>query len=138
MNRSLFWNYVAHSLEDDLSDISKVYFESGGCFLVATDLSGKVVGCAGLEGKSLNSYEVRRVSVDGNCRGHGLGRRLMKRLEEECGKGTMTLGTTSIQYAAQALYQKTGYVVSKRLPLVNAGFLQYIYNLETCIYEKDH
>ena len=51
MNRRSFWNYVVHSLDDDLRDISKVYVESGGCILVATDFSGKVVGCAVLKAR---------------------------------------------------------------------------------------
>lgn len=138
-SRKLFHGYVNHSLQDDLSNIPQVYGSSNGCFLVATDdATGRIVGTVGGQGKGPDLFELRRMSVDANCQGQGLGRRLLQRLHQECKNGKITLSTTSIQYAAHALYRKNGYAMTKRMPLMGSGgYQQYLSNLEVYVFEKE-
>lgn len=135
--RSLFADYCQYSIKSDLSDIETVYINSGGCFLVATDSDGRIVGTVAGQPKGDQLYELRRMSVDKSMQGRGLGKRLVKHLEKECKTGRMILETTSVQYAAHALYSKQGYQLTKRVSLQPKLPFKYFSNLELYTFEKD-
>lgn len=137
-SRLQFASYIKECLQDDLSNIPNVYNrKQGGFFLVAIDDStGTIVGTVGLEPKGQDLYELRRMSVDAQYQGKGIGRRLLQRLDQECQKGKITLGTSKFMYAAQALYQRNGFVLTKRTPLVEKGIHKYFSNLELWSFEK--
>jgi ribosomal protein S18 acetylase RimI-like enzyme len=81
-----------------------------GLFLVAT-LHGRPVGCGAL--KLQASYgEIKRMWVDPACRGLGVGKRILGRLEEltrERGLGVVRLETNRALSEAQSLYRRYGY-----------------------------
>jgi GNAT superfamily N-acetyltransferase len=120
-SRQVFHGYVHHSLNSDLANIQSVYQTKGGCFLVATLNDDKVIGMVGGEFKEEETkdgtqrvYELRRMSVDPNIRGRGVGKRLIRRLEEDLEQLSKIFFTCSnIQYPAHALYKGQGFQFMK-------------------------
>lgn len=84
----------------------------GGVFVVAhTD--GRAVACGGVQTIGDGVGEIKRMWVDGSCRGLGLGRRLLGELEERSralGHGVVRLDTNSVLTEAVAMYRGAGYV----------------------------
>jgi GNAT superfamily N-acetyltransferase len=104
-----FQGYVQNSVDTDLSNISSVYQKDGGCFLVAT-VNERVVGIVGGEFKEEKDgkrvYELRRMSVDSQIRGRGIGKRLIRRLEKELDRlTTIFLTCSNLQPPAHVLYK---------------------------------
>ena len=86
-------------------------FVSGGEFLVAFEESSPV-GCGVWQVMSPGIAEIRHVWISPDCRGLGLGRRLLSRLESgavEHGIRTLRLGTHTALPEAAALYRSSGY-----------------------------
>ncbi len=82
-----------------------------GVFLLAR-VDDAVVGCGGLRTLGAEVAEVKRMWVDPNWRGLGLGRRLLARLEEAArgtGHRRVRLDTASELSEAIALYSAAGY-----------------------------
>ena len=84
------------------------------------------VGIAALKPHDQNSYEVKRVFVREDCRGRGLSKLLMKKLEEkavEYGAGFLILETSATFTEARNLYQSIGYQVIENFgPYVGMSF----------------
>lgn len=73
----------------------------------------RAVGCAALRVDAAGYGEVKRMYVDETARGHGLGRRLLERLEAEARAAGLTelrLETGARSGAAIALYRAAGFV----------------------------
>lgn len=73
---------------------------------------GRPVACGGLQRIAPHVDEVKRMWVDGSCRGTGLGRRLLRHLEAlalERGSAVVRLDTNGGLTAAIAMYGKAGY-----------------------------
>ncbi|GIF21169.1 ribosomal protein S18 acetylase RimI-like enzyme [Actinoplanes tereljensis] len=84
---------------------------SGGEFLVATE-DGAAVGCGAWQVLEPGVAEIRHLWVGPECRGLGLGRRLLSRLEQgaaEQGIRVFRLGTHLSLAEAAALYRSSGY-----------------------------
>jgi ribosomal protein S18 acetylase RimI-like enzyme len=117
-SRKGFHGYVQQSIQTDLSSIPSVYQTNGGNFSVAADSQNQILGMVGGEFKEDNdggkTYELRRMSVDPRARGQGLAKRLVQQLENELDNlSTFFLTCTSIQYAANRLYQSQGFRLTK-------------------------
>ena len=87
------------------------YVAPGGAFLVAYD-DGEPVACAGLRRLPDGTGEVKRMYVVPDARGHGLGRRMLERLEHEAsglGYTRLRLDTSSQLTEAKELYRTAGY-----------------------------
>jgi GNAT superfamily N-acetyltransferase len=130
--KSKFGMYIQRSIDDDLSMISAVYNNGKGCFLVAVEKQSnnnntgkdKIVGIIGGHDRQDGVVEIRRMSVSYASQGVGLGRKLIKRLEEECRPAKMFLTCTSMQYAAHRLYSKAGFVLQDTFtPGITASWL---------------
>jgi GNAT superfamily N-acetyltransferase len=85
--------------------------------LVVAKQGDRVVGCAGLrfEGHDVpaGAGEIKRMWVDPDVRGHGLGTRLLARLTElarEAGLRRLVLDTADDLLEARALYAREGFV----------------------------
>ncbi|MEO9326150.1 GNAT family N-acetyltransferase [Nocardioides sp. C4-1] len=73
---------------------------------------GRPVACGGLQRIAPGVDEVKRMWVDGSCRGTGLGGRLLRHLETlaaERGSTAVRLDTNGGLTAAIAMYDKAGY-----------------------------
>src|SRR5579872_3077012 len=74
--RSVFEDYIARSLRDEIDRIPEYYAERAGRVLVA--LSGDtLVGMFGLEGLNGEAAELRRMYVRRDHRGRGIARRML-------------------------------------------------------------
>jgi len=133
-----FYGYVQGSIKDDLSKIQEVYIQPGGCFLVAVDSkNGNIVGCVAGEKKGDHKYELRRMSVSKQIQGRGLAKRLIRRLEQECGKkGMLFLTTSYVQYAAIGLYKKHGFQLKKTITY-QEGMFRFLSTFELYYFEKE-
>jgi GNAT superfamily N-acetyltransferase len=92
------------------ADVAR-YRRPEGAFLVALadDLP---VGCVALRALEPNVAEVKRLWVDAGMRGKGLGRRLMRAIEDHArsiGILRLQLDTNSALVAAVALYRREGW-----------------------------
>ena len=88
--------------------------QPGNCFLVASLSShpGKVVGCVAYKSFGSDTVEVNRMSVAGDARGLGLGRKLMEAVFERARKDGFSrvyLTTSNGQATAIRLYRKMGF-----------------------------
>jgi GNAT superfamily N-acetyltransferase len=82
-----------------------------GVFLVAV-VDSVAIACGGVQCLDERTAEIKRMWVDPERRGIGLGRRLLKRLEEEAqqlGRTRVVLDTNSSLTEAIALYGRAGY-----------------------------
>lgn len=87
-----------------------------GAFFVAY-LGGRAVGCGAVRLIDAGTAELKRMYVDPEIRGRGIGRRLVAGLEEEAtalGARSLVLETGTRQAAALALYERCGF---RRIPL---------------------
>jgi len=104
--------YIRHSLADDLADISASYFkEPGGHFWVA-EIDGQIKGIVGIQRRTREEAELRRMSVAADSRRHGIGGKLLETAEAFCwekGYQRIRLTTVSLLQSAIALYRKHGY-----------------------------
>lgn len=104
--------YIRHSLADDLADISASYFnEPGGHFWVA-EVDGQIKGMVGIQRRTQEEAELRRMSVAADSRRHGIGGKLLETAEAFCGrKGYCRIRLTSVSLLqpAIAMYRKYGY-----------------------------
>ncbi len=82
-----------------------------GTFLVARD-GGRAVGCGALRALDATSAEVKRMYVEPDQRGNGVGRAVLRRLEaaaRDMGVQHLVLETGVHQGAAIALYRSAGF-----------------------------
>jgi ribosomal protein S18 acetylase RimI-like enzyme len=82
-----------------------------GLFVLAT-LHGNPVGCGALKFHGSDPAELKRMWVDANARGLGIGRRLLAALEEHAasrGATAIHLETNETLVEAVALYRSAGY-----------------------------
>jgi len=82
-----------------------------GVFLVAR-LDGQAIGCGGLKSLDVTTGEIKRLWIAPEARGLGLGRRLVRLLEDHArgmGLNRVLLDTNRALTAARALYLGEGY-----------------------------
>ena len=84
----------------------------GGAFLLAY-LGNEPVGCGGFKRLSTDTAYLKRMWVDRDCRGHGLGLKLLDALERQAanlGYRKICLETHRSLAEAQNLYRRCGYI----------------------------
>lgn len=103
--------------DEELRDLPRSYVERGGAFWVAVEADSagaeRVVGTVGVARLSDRQLELRKMYLDPAARGRGLGQRLLDvalAWAETSGAAIVTLDTTHEMTAAQALYEKNGFV----------------------------
>jgi DNA-binding MarR family transcriptional regulator/RimJ/RimL family protein N-acetyltransferase len=87
-----------------------------GCFLVAR-VDEDVVACGGVQRHSARVGEVKRMWVDPDWRGCGLGVRMLEALEDAAhglGYGEVYLDTNATLVEAIAMYERSGYRTIER------------------------
>lgn len=101
------------STDNDLSDIEKYYFNNGGMFEVLIHSeSRQIVGTVGLWHIDDGNVELRKMYLDKNFRGKGLGRFLLEHAIESArilGFKRIVLETASVLKEAIALYAQYGF-----------------------------
>lgn len=96
-----------------------------GAWLVVY-LDGRPVGCGGVQAVEEEVCEVRRLFLDRSARGLGIGRVLLRSLEEQArhlGYGRIRLTTGDAQPEALALFVSSGYMEIP--PFTDGAFTRY-------------
>lgn len=96
----------------DLDDIEQSYFARGGTFRVLEDDDGSIVGAYGLHPMEERTCELRKMYLRRECRGQGLGKRLLDEALAESrrlGFARVVLETASVLKEAIALYERYGF-----------------------------
>ncbi|XP_060043072.1 putative N-acetyltransferase 8B [Erinaceus europaeus] len=112
-----YTQFIAMSLNTDMSDITKNYFsERGSCFWVA-ESEGQVVGMVGAlpvkePAAREKQLELLHMSVASEYRGQGIAKALVRtvlQFGQDQGYSAVVLSTSEIQYSAIGLYQSMGF-----------------------------
>lgn len=100
---------------DALAGDAPAFRPPGGAFVLATT-QGDVVGCGGVQQLDA-AGEIKRMWIDPDLRGFGIGKRLLEHLESVCrdlGHLTVRLDTNSELIEAIAMYEAAGYTPIER------------------------
>lgn len=134
-----FQSYIETAIRDELGRVEEYYFRRDGqSFWVVDD--PRVVGMVGVERRSAECAELRRMAVEKNHRRKGIGRQLLGIAEAFCrdaGYRKLILSTSELQAAARQLYESSGYRLvreERAAPAshksVGAGLTRYHYEKE--------
>jgi GNAT superfamily N-acetyltransferase len=107
-----FASYVERALRDEINIIDNFYHSRRRNGFWVLQLKDAVIGFFGLERRTAESVELRRMYLDREYRGQGLAQRLLARAEVEAvrlGYARMVLSTAEIQRSALAFYRRTGF-----------------------------
>ena len=128
--KSINIDLAFQSFDDELKDVSKKYGPSaGGSLLLAKD-GEQIIGCVALRKIDENICEMKRLYVQPEAKGKGLGRKLAEAIIEQAknmGYSFMRLDTLKTMKPAVTLYQSLGfYPIDPYIfnPLENALFLE--------------
>ena len=108
--------YFPGKWNDDLNDIQNHYLQNGGEFLVGT-LDGKIVAMGAFRKKSATMAEIKRMRVLPEYQRTGFGQMILTQLEAKAmqfGYRELCLDTTTLQTAAQKMYEKNGFIATGR------------------------
>ena len=100
--------HVEHSLVPDAGEFSP----PTGLFVVAR-LRGRPIGCGALKLRGKGPADIKRMWVDREARGLGVGRRLLEELESHArrlGAASVQLETNQALHEAISLYRGAGYI----------------------------
>lgn len=104
--------YIRQAIDEEIGQIGEYYSrEKGNAFFVA-ELGNTLAGMFGLERKSQDAVELRRMYVRAQFRRRGLARTFLTyavRLARDMNRKKLTLSTAEIQSAALALYRSAGF-----------------------------
>lgn len=112
----LYWTVKKQQLKTvshHLNDVKGNYIENERSNLWVAEFAGRIIGCVAVAETSRSVAVLRSMSVDQSYQGLGVGKRLLEVLIAFCkehGYEEVKLGTTEFQKAAQALYEKYGFV----------------------------
>jgi ribosomal protein S18 acetylase RimI-like enzyme len=108
--------YFPGKWNDDIDDIQNHYLNNGGEFLIGT-LDGKIVCMGAFRKKSDTLAEIKRMRVLPEYQRRGLGQAILNQLEAKAillGYRELCLDTTTLQIAAQKMYEKNGFTEVRR------------------------
>jgi GNAT superfamily N-acetyltransferase len=110
--RERFEEYITTSINGELSQLRDIFSEAKrNAFWVVT-IDGQIVGMFGIESRSEDSTELRRMYLDRAYRGRGIAQHMLQYAEaraRDLGFAKLILSTAEIQEAAIAFYGKSGY-----------------------------
>jgi len=124
--------------DDDVYAIEEVYLKKQGEFLIG-EYDGLLVAMGALKRTSPERAEVKRMRVHPDYQRRGYGQLILEELEARArtlGYQTLHLDTSTLQIAAQKLYEKNGYrEVGRDKYKQEIGKNEY-QMLEVILYEK--
>eukprot|EP00742_Colponemidia_sp_Colp-10_P006120 GILJ01006548.1.p1 GENE.GILJ01006548.1~~GILJ01006548.1.p1 ORF type:complete len:226 (-),score=15.34 GILJ01006548.1:159-836(-) len=128
-----YTNYFQEALRTDLADVPAHYpADKHHGFFVAVKDDGSIVGMVALVSNSSEEAELKRMAVRRDCRGLGVGQKLVEYFEQQVRRGKWTymmLATSSLHFAAQRLYTRCGFTFTHSVPLE--------FNLRVFFYRKE-
>lgn len=116
------WIEELHVLEDSDKQMvatPQMYIE-GGNHVLSAHLGDEVAGAVALKKHGKGDYELTKMAVDGNFRGHGVGQLLMSACESYAkntlGLKRLWLLSNTVNAAALRLYARNGWSVNHEGP----------------------
>ncbi|MHC5111066.1 MAG: GNAT family N-acetyltransferase [Planctomycetota bacterium] len=100
-------------VDSDLTDIESHYMSRGGWFEVIEDGDGVIVGSWGIQHKSTDVCELRKMFLLPQFRGNGMGRNMLQRAIDRArasGYRRIELETATVLERAIRLYLQHGFV----------------------------
>jgi len=97
--------------DDDVYAIEEHYLNNNGEFLIG-EIEGHIVAMGAFRRTSSTRAEIMRMRVHPDYQGQGFGQQILNELETRArvsGYTTLHLHTSTVQLAAQKLYEKHGY-----------------------------
>lgn len=129
--------YLNGPWEKDLDDIENVYVQNGE-FLVGV-MDNEIIAMGGLQKKSADTAEIRRMRVNPEFQRKGIGQMLLHELEKRAralGFKEIVLDTGEKQLAARNFYEKNGYKKIKTvketwgIPIASVIYKKSLLNIE--------
>ena len=117
------------NIDDELHNFPEKYKEPDGAFIIAKD-GNNIIGCVGIRKLEDTICEMKRLFVNDNYKGLGIGRKLVEKIIEEAKTKNykkMRLDTLSTMEAALNMYYKYGFYKIKPYynnPNNNAEYLE--------------
>jgi GNAT superfamily N-acetyltransferase len=111
--------YIEHSLAADLADIPANYVERPRSAFWVAEQGSIIKGTVGIQQVDDSEAELRRMSVAGDIRRQGLGRRLLETVEEFCrreGYSRIALSTVIHLEPAVKMYIAHGFEATRQEP----------------------
>ena len=112
--RELFEQYIATAIDGELKHLQDVFSEARRNAFWVVESGRQIVGTFGIESRSKDSTELRRMYLDRRERGLDLAQRMLQCAESrarELGFSRMILCTAEVQKAAIAFYKKSGFKI---------------------------
>jgi GNAT superfamily N-acetyltransferase len=110
--RERFEEYISTSIDGELSHLRDIFSEARRNAFWVVAIDGQIVGMFGIESRSEDCTELRRMYLDRAYRGRGIAQRMLQCAEtraRELGFSKLILSTAEVQEAAVAFYRKSGY-----------------------------
>jgi putative acetyltransferase len=110
--RERFEEYILTSINGEMSELRDIFSETKRNAFWIVETGEKIIGMFGIEGRSNESTELRRMYLDRHHRGRGIAQRVLQCAEtraRELGFSKLILSTAEVQEAAIAFYRKSGY-----------------------------
>jgi putative acetyltransferase len=113
LNEEWIARYFVLEERDDrqLENPVAVYIDTGGAILIA-ELAGRPIGCVALAPDGTGAWELSKMAVASELRGHGIGRKLLAAAVDharEMGARSLFLGTSTKLPSAVHLYETFGF-----------------------------
>ena len=108
----LFEQYIAMTIDGELKQLLKVFSEAKRNAFWVVESANELVGSFGIQSRSVNDTELRRMYLDEGYRGLGIAQRMLDFAQAEAralGFTKMILSTAQIQKAADRFYRKSGF-----------------------------
>lgn len=116
----------------DLDDIQGAYFGQGGCFFVATDSDGQVMGMIGVQQREGGEAEIKRLRVRQESRRRGIGTKLLEAALRYCKERQylkVTLDTYIDREPALRLFEKFKFRHSRTRDVAGKTLLYFYLDL---------
>jgi GNAT superfamily N-acetyltransferase len=108
----LFERYIATITDGELRQLPNIFSEPKRSAFWVVEAESEIVGSFGIESRSTDDVELRRMYLDQGYRGAGIAQRMLDfALAEARARGftKMILSTAQIQKAADRFYRKSGF-----------------------------
>jgi GNAT superfamily N-acetyltransferase len=112
--RERFETYIQTSIDGEMSHLRDVFSEARRNAFWVVEADDTIIGMFGIESRSEDSTELRRMYLDPRHRGRGIAQRMLHCAEaqaRELGFAKLILSTAEVQKAAIAFYRKSGYTL---------------------------
>jgi RimJ/RimL family protein N-acetyltransferase len=109
--REQFEQYIQTSIDGEMSRLCDIFSENRRNAFWVVEIGDQIIGMFGIESRSDDSTELRRMYLDRRHRGRGIAQRMLQCAEtraRKLGFATLILSTAEVQKAAITFYRKSG------------------------------